>query len=203
MRPFPPEITLEPYVGIDYFIPAPEIDLWIRRTFLDDDSELFNEDHIHLKEAHIGFLWTNVPHSSKMRGVAGTAEFPFFRGNAWQKHRQIMQMQEWFGETPDFVITLDAAYCNDASDESFCALVEHELYHCAQKKDPETGEPLFNVLTEKPAFGMREHDVTEFVGVVDRYGIGVVANGREFLEAANSEPKIAAADIARLCGNCR
>ena len=203
MRPFPPEITLEPYVGIDYFIPAPEIDLWIRRTFLDEDSELFNEDHIHLKEAHIGFLWTNVPHNSKMRGVAGTAEFPFFRGNAWQKHRQIMQMQEWFGETPNFVITLDAVYCNDADDATFCALVEHELYHCAQKKDPETGEPLFNIMTEKPAFAMREHDVTEFVGVVDRYGIGVVANGREFLEAANSEPKIATADIARLCGNCR
>lgn len=202
MRPRPPELLIDEYVGIDYFIPAPEIDDFVRKTFLDDKSELYNYEHAHLNDAHIGYLWTNVPHNSKMRGVAGMAEFPFFRGNAWQKHRQIMQMQEWFGHVPNFVITLDANYCNEAKDENFLALLEHELYHCAQKKDPETGEPLFNALTERPIFAMREHDVTEFVGVVARYGIGVVANGQEFLDAAMREPEIAAARIASICGTC-
>lgn len=201
MRPYPPELLIEEYCGIDYFVPSPELDLWVRNTFLRDSSPLFNEEHIHLLDAHIGYLWTNVPNVSKMRGVAGMAEYPFFRGNAWQKHRQIMQMQEWFGDVPNFVITLDAKFCLHAEDAQFLALLEHELYHCAQKKD-ENGEPLFNLLTERPVFAMREHDVTEFVGVVRRYGIGVVANGREFVAAANNEPEIAAVDIAQVCGNC-
>lgn len=202
MRPFPPELLIEEYVGIDYFVPAPELDLWVRNTFLRGTSPLFNEDHLHLFDAHIGYLWTNVPNKSKMRSVAGMAEYPFFRGNAWQKNRQTMQMQEWFGEVPNFVITLSAEYCQEASDAAFCALVEHELYHCAQKRD-EFDQPLFNAVTERPIFCMREHDVTEFVGVVRRYGIGVVANGREFVAAAGQDPEIEAVDIAQMCGNCR
>jgi hypothetical protein len=201
MRPFPPELLIEEYVGIDYFVPAPELDLWVRNTFLRSSSPLFNEEHLHLLAAHIGYLWTNVPNVSKMRGVAGMAEYPFFRGSPWQKNRAIMQMQEWFGEVPNFVITLSAGYSIEASDTDFCALVEHELYHCAQKLD-EFDQPLFNPATELPIFCMREHDVTEFVGVVRRYGIGAVANGRAFVAAANSEPEIEPADIAQMCGNC-
>src|SRR5687767_8823675 len=128
MRPRPPEILLEQYLGIDYFIPSPELDLWVRKTFLSSDSPLFNEEHIHLSKAHLGFLWTNVPNVSKMRAVAGEAERPMFRGGAWQKHRQEMQFQEWFGGLPDFVITLDAGFAASADDRSFCALIEHELY---------------------------------------------------------------------------
>lgn len=201
MRPRPPELLIEEYVGIDYFVPAPELDLWVRNTFLRGNSPLFNEDHLHLFDAHVGYLWTNVPNVSKGREVAGTAEMPFFRGAAWQKGRQYMQLQEWFGEVPNFIVTLAAPYCQTASDAQFCALVEHELYHCAQKTDQD-GEPLFNAITERPIWAMREHDVTEFVGVVDRYGIGVVANGREFVAAAQSEPNICAVDIASMCGNC-
>lgn len=201
MRPFPPELLINEYVGINYFVPSPELEEWTRKTFLNDESPLHNPEHAHLLQAHIGYLWTNVPNVSKMRGVAGTAEMPFFRGAKWQKARATMQMQEWFGAIPDFVITLDANYCNQISDTNFCALVEHELYHCAQALD-EFGAPKFNALTDRPIYTMRDHDVTEFVGVVTRYGIGAVANGTAFVEAANSEPAIAHADISKMCGNC-
>ncbi|MCD9188252.1 MAG: hypothetical protein LUM44_17685 [Pyrinomonadaceae bacterium] len=201
MRPQPPEILINEYVGIDYFIPSPELEEWARKTFLDDESPLHNPDHAHLLQAHIGYLWTNVPNSKGMRAVAGTAEIPSFRGAKWQKHRQLMQMQEWFGAIPDFVITLDANYCFETSDTNFCALVEHELYHCAQALD-EFGEPKFNAATDRPIYTIKDHDVTEFIGVVARYGIGSVANGIAFVEAANSEPLIAHADISKMCGNC-
>lgn len=201
MRPFPPEITIEEHAGIDYFLPSPELEEWARRTFLDDNSPLHNPDHAHLLEAHIGYLWTNVPNVTKMRGVAGQAEIPNFRGGKWQSKRQEMQMQEWFGAKPDFIITLDAAYCNQASDTDFCALVEHELYHCAQRLD-EFGEPMFNALTERPIYAMRGHDVEEFVGIVQRYGIASVANGQAFMDAATKQPEIAAAAASSVCGNC-
>jgi len=201
MRPFPPEILIDDYVGIDYFISSPELDAWVRDTFLNERSPLYNPEHEHLLPAQIGYLWTNVPCAQKQRSVAGMAEYPFFRGNGWQKHRQMMQMQEWFGEVPNFIITLDAHYSNQASDVDFCALVEHELYHCAQKID-EHGEPMFNALTEQPIYCIRDHDVTEFVGVVRRYGIGSVMNGQAFVDAALAEPTIAPADVAQMCGNC-
>ncbi len=200
MRPFPPEITLEDYCGIDYFIPSPELDLWVRRTFLRDDSPLYNEDHIHLLKAHIGYLWSNVPNVKKMRVIAGEAEKPMFRGGAWQKHRQEMQFQEWFGGIPDFVITLSSGFSASSDDGSFCALVEHELYHCAQALD-EFGAPKFRADSDQPVFSMRGHDIEQFKGVVRRYGM--TADEREFVEAALSEDgKIAHIDIQTMCGSC-
>lgn len=200
MRPYPPEILIDEYVGIDYFIPSPELEEWARKTFLDSESALYNEEHAHLNDAHIGYLWTNVPNRRKMREIAGEAEKPMFKGGAWQKHRQEMQFQEWFGAIPDFVITLDSSYAKIADDRSFCALVEHELYHCAQALD-EFGSPKFNTQTGLPIFAMRGHDVEEFIGVVRRYG--ATANVREMIEAAIDEHgKIEIDDISIICGNC-
>ena len=200
MRPYPPEIVIEPYVGIDYFIPAPELDHFVRTTFLDCLSELYNEEHAHLGKAHLGWLWTNVPYVKQMRVVAGQAEKPMFKGGAWQKHRQEMQFEEWFGGIPDFVITLDARYANEASDRDFCALLEHELYHCAQRRNKD-GAPKFHEDTDRPVYGMRGHDVEEFVGVVRRYGMS--QSVRDLVEAATDDDgRVEAADITLLCGNC-
>lgn len=201
MRPFPPEICIGEYVGIDYFVPSPELDKFVRDNFLNENSPLYNPDHTHLLEAEIGYLWTNVPNVKGMRMIAGTAEIPFYRGGKWQTARQRMQTVEWFGAIPDFIITLDANYCAEATDVDFCALVEHELYHCAQALD-EFGSPKFNAITERPIFSIRSHDVEEFVGVVRRYGIGSTANGKEFIAAAAADPEIAPADVSQVCGNC-
>lgn len=202
MRPFPPELLIEPYVGIDYFVPAPELDLWVRRAFLDSFSPLYNEDHIHLTKAHIGYLWTNVPYTKQMMTVAATAEMPFFRGSAWQKHRQIMQIQEWFGGIPDFLITFDAALAEIATDLQFCARTEHELYHCAQALD-KFGCPRFDEETGRPKFAMKSHDVEEHVGVMRRYGpTGCAGATVAFIDAANREPEIGLAEILGVCGNC-
>lgn len=200
MRPFPPEIALDEYAGTDIFTPSPALEVWAMETFIDENSPLCNPDHAHLYGANIGFLWTNVPNSRNQRVIAGTAEVPFFRGGKWQSARQSMQMQEWFGNLPDFVITLDARIAQSMSDAQFCALVEHELYHCAQQLDM-FGMPKFD-RNDRPKFAIRGHDVEEFVGVVRRYGIGTVANGEAFVDAAIAEPEIEAVEIGRMCGTC-
>ncbi|MCD1619146.1 hypothetical protein K7H20_13835 [Salipiger manganoxidans] len=71
-RPMPPRDAAE---GMEtWFSAAPDLADWARSTFIDDGAPLQNEDHAHLGEAHIGFLWTNVENAKKGRRVIGTAE---------------------------------------------------------------------------------------------------------------------------------
>ncbi|MGC2239134.1 MAG: putative metallopeptidase [Pyrinomonadaceae bacterium] len=201
IRPRPPELLLEPYVGIDFFVPAPELEEWARLAFLSDDSPLFNEDHIHLSTAHIGYLWTNVPNEKAGQIIAATCEIPFFRGNAWQKHRQIMQMQEWFGDIPDAVITFDARLADICSDLQFCGRADHELYHIRHAVN-KLGEPLFDDAGQ-PKFAPKGHDVEEHTGIMRRYGPGGCAGDTiAFIEASMRAPEIGEIELIGVCGSC-
>ncbi len=201
-RPHPPAKLLDPENWTVHFMPAPEVLEWIGETFLNEDSRLYNEEHKHLKQAQLGVLWTVVPYTRQMHRVAGTAEMPAFRCSAWQKARQEQQLTEWFDQVPDFLITLDASYASQASDAQFCALVEHELYHCGQSHDA-YGQPRFSKESGLPVFAMRGHDVEEFVGIVRRYGVGAAAGQTAVLvEASKKAPEVARIDILRACGTC-
>lgn len=186
------------------FLPAPEVDEWLRKAFLTETSPLYNVEHDHLNSALLGILWTNVSNVRQMRKVAGMVELPKPHPalGKWAKARQEMQLRNWFGtEELDFLITLDAEYAAGASDVQFCALVEHELYHCAHKL--EDGCPAFYRSTGKPKFTIKGHDVEEFVGIVRRYGVGAAAGDTiALVAAAQSKPEIAPAEITSLCGLC-
>jgi hypothetical protein len=173
---------------------------WIRAAFLDEASLLWNPAHMHLRQAYVGILWTNVENGRQMRRILGQAEMPMARGGKWAAARHDLQLREWFGTKPDFLITLSAPFCAEADDASFCALVEHELFHCAQRRNA-YGVPMFSQSTGKPIFAMRGHDSEEFVGVVERYGLGAVESGtRALVAAAGRAPLIAGASIASVCG---
>jgi hypothetical protein len=87
------------------------------------------------------------------------------------------------------------------NDVTFCALIEHEMYHCAHART-EFGAPRFRK-DGRPIFGMRGHDAEEFVGVVRRYGLAAAAGGvRELVEAALREPEVARANVDAACGTC-
>ncbi|MBY0431869.1 MAG: hypothetical protein K2Q10_11770, partial [Rhodospirillales bacterium] len=45
-RPRPPESLLQP--GGPVFLPAPEVEAWLRGVFLARAGSLFNEEHSHL-----------------------------------------------------------------------------------------------------------------------------------------------------------
>lgn len=203
-RPQPPDRLYDPdYLDIE-FAPAPELVEWLRATFLNISSPLYNIDHTHLEQATIGALWTNAENSRRGITVVGTAELgkPPSSLSKWAKARWEFQNEQWFGEQPDFVLTFYAPYAATIDHLSFCALVEHEAYHCGQAKD-KYGFPAFNQQTGKPRFAMRGHDVEEFVDIVRRYGVGAGAGRtREFIEAANLPPTIGAALAAGACGYC-
>jgi hypothetical protein len=52
-------IDLENFEG-PTFVPAPELETWLRSTFIDEGAPLRNDDHFHLRFAHIGVLWTSI-----------------------------------------------------------------------------------------------------------------------------------------------
>lgn len=184
----------------ELFEPASDLWLWAHRAFLDESSALFNAEHVHLRQASVGILWTNVGNARQMRSIVGQAEMPMARGGKWAKARHDMQLREWFGSVPNFVITLSAPFAAEADDASFCALVEHEMLHCAQRRNA-YGVPMFSQSTGRPLFAIRGHDVEQFTSIVRRYGAR--ASGvEEMVAAANVTPLIAPATIAGVCGTC-
>ncbi len=199
MRPTPPSDVLESLD--DLFEPSDDLKRWAIGSFVDPAGSLANPEHEHLVEADIGFLWTNVANSRAGRQIVGQAELGLPQGamGKWARARAVQQVEGWFGSVPDFIITIDARYAQQCDDASFCALIEHELYHCGQERDS-YGAPKFR-MDGSPKYGMRGHDVEEFVGVVRRYGIAATAVG-ELVEAANKGPEIAAASVAHVCGTC-
>lgn len=200
MRPRPPEI-LTARGTPDDFRPG-NLTEFVHASFLNESSKLFNPEHLHLLSANIAYLWTNVPNIKAGRQVLGTAEIIRYQGGKWQRTRQMIQMRDWFGIEPlDFLITLDAMYCDFVGDLEFLALLEHELYHCGQAKD-EFGAPKFNRETGLPMFALRGHDVEEFLGIWRRYGF-IGEQGEEILQlAAADEPEIGQTAINQICGNC-
>lgn len=199
-RPIPPEeVVLE--LERPVFEPAPDLIDWARSTFIDEDATLANPDHWHLRMARLAALWTNVENGRAGRQVVGQCEQGLPLGNAWRKGRMEYQLIEWFGGVPDFLLTFDASYALNCSDAEFCALVEHELYHCGVERDV-FGAPKFRKSTGLPAFKLRGHDVEEFVGVVRRYGADA-AHVRKMVDAANEGPEIASVKIKQACGTCQ
>lgn len=198
----PPEAIFDLEAG-DQFVPAPEIIEWARATFIDEGAALENEEHEHLRAANMGALWTNVENAKRGRRVIGMAEPGSPQGamGKWSRARAEFQVMQWFGQVPDFIITLDASWWMQASDAEACALIEHELYHCAQDRD-EYGAPRFSKQTGRPIFAMRGHDIEEFVGVIRRYGARA-AGVQAMVDAANAGPAIADVRIAQACGTCR
>lgn len=200
-RPVPPESLLQLSELSDFgmrLTPAPEVWDWIQQEILATTGSIHNEDHAHLIDANIGVLWASSGFAKQGRVVLGQAEQVMFRAGGWQKARQEQQMRDWFGEQPDYLITLAADYCAQCTDAEFCALVEHELYHIAQATD-QYGAPKF---TQEglPKLQMRGHDAEEFVGVVRRYGAG--EDVQQLIDAASRPPEVAKINIARACGTC-
>lgn len=195
-RPYPPQ------AHIGGFRPAPELAEWALRTFVAPNGPLANPHHEHLADADIACLWTDVDNSRQQRTVLATAELmpPGGSMGKWVKARMAQQIEEWFGTMPDFLITVSTLPALNMDDAAFCALVEHELYHCAFELD-EFGSMKRRRDSGLPVWAMRGHDVEEFAGVVERYGLPSTAAA--CLEGAIKRgPTIARADIAGACGTC-
>lgn len=200
-RPRPPEALTDPFAMVHGFVPAPELLEWLLATFVAEGAPLANPDHAHLYAAKLGCLWTNSPNSRAGRTIVGQAEYrpPGMIMGKWARGRAQAQLYGWFGQELDFLLTFDAIFAARCSDAEFCALVEHELYHCGQARD-EFGMPKF-AKSGMPVLELRGHDVEQFIGVVRRYGADA-ALVRALADAAAQTADVPAERIAQACGTC-
>lgn len=203
IRPEPPDLP----EGV--FAAAPELAAWARAAFLEEGAPFWTDEHAHLTEARIVWSWTATEGRSKGRAIVGEAQLVERRGAQWQKLRDYDRISQWWREMPDyeedtdpdFLITLFSTWCAAAEDASFCALSDHELFHCDQAKDG-YGLPRLSQATGRPVWAIKGHDVEEHVAVVRRWG--AKASGvEELVAAAQRPPEIAAATMSFGCGTCR
>jgi hypothetical protein len=75
-----------------------------------------------LRFAQIGVLWTSIENSRQGRRGVGQAERgePAAMGK-WARARVELQVVQWFGSIPDFILTFDASYASMCSDAQWCA----------------------------------------------------------------------------------
>lgn len=203
-----PKPSTRPY---NSFIPSPELTTWANSVFIKEKAPLYNPDHSHLLEAKIGFLWAYIPNQSQGKTTLGTAEQFNPQGNKWQVGRQKQQIKNWFNylwdsekdiDIPDFIITLDANWALTAKDNQFCAVVNHELTHCGQKRDL-FGMPKFSSATGQPLYAIRKHDIEIFISDIELYGIDALSpEVSEAVEKAKRKPLMKMDSIYRACGVC-
>lgn len=201
VRPYPPDECGDEMP--ETFLPAPTFAEWIRDTFIAASGPLANEGHEHLIDARIGVLWTNAINQRHQRLVLATAEIPVAMGGGWKRARHDYQLRQWFDAEPDFLLTFSAPDCARLDDRAFCALVDHELRHCAQAEDAH-GSPRFNQQTGAPIFALRGHDSEEFIGTARLFGRAALGKGtRDLIDAANLTPLFQGDAIDIACGTCR
>lgn len=197
-RPQPPPHLLEPGWEIE---PANELADWIKRVFIDEGGLLCNPRHEHLRHADIVCLWTNAEYVDGGVPIAATAELVRISGKPFQRVMTIDHLCMLFGRIPTHVLKFYAPAAAAASDATFCRRANHELCHCAQKKDKEN-QPAFDD-EGKPIWAMQRHDVEVFVEDVELFGLDACnPNVRALVEAAGRAPLITGAQVAAACGSC-
>ncbi|WP_042053743.1 putative metallopeptidase [Acinetobacter baumannii] len=206
-RPFPPQELIDKADEEEAIrlAPAPDLMNWVIANFLTIGGPLHNPDHdhiaelIHDNEEFLAFAWASSACMAKKRMVLGQCEKVMFNQGGWKKARQEQQMRDWFGYVPVYLITVDASYCDQATDRDFCALIEHELYHIGVERD-EDGDPLISEMTGLPKHYLAGHDVEEFVGVVKRWGAD--ESVKRLIEVAKQAPFVSDVNISKCCGTC-
>jgi hypothetical protein len=79
-----------------------------RTVFLTEGGPLHNDEHEHLDRCNIGFAWAAEENNRNGRRILGLTELmPPMAMGKWQKGRAAQLMTDWFGEMPDFLITID------------------------------------------------------------------------------------------------
>ncbi|MFW2055758.1 putative metallopeptidase [Acinetobacter haemolyticus] len=207
IRPFPPTELLDQAEEEETIRLIPAFDLmeWVVQNFLTIGGGFHNPDHdhiaelIHDSEEFLAFAWASQACTVKKQMVSGQCEKVMFNVGGWRKARQEQQMRDWFGYVPVYLITIDASFCEQASERSFCALIEHELYHIGVERD-EDGEIIYSDHTGLPKHYLAGHDVEEFVGVVKRWGAS--ESVKRLVEVAQKPPFVSELDISKCCGNC-
>lgn len=128
------------------------------------------EAFAHLKdnEAQIVFLMRCVPRIKQGKRWLGEMIAPRTTGPTLQVIA-VWALARLCDGLPDYVMVLDEEFWTRATPHQRAALVWHELEHACLATDKH-GETRFDPISGRPIFDIREHDITEFNSVVERFG---------------------------------
>ena len=124
--------------------------------------------HAHLVENEIIIEYLMAAEGVFKAGktVIGTTHVPTVQGRL--KSLFEMLLTDFFEGMPDFLMTIDQVWWDEASAIDRDALVWHELCHVQQEID-KNGELAFD-RDGNPKYALRDHDVAAFNSEVERYG---------------------------------
>ncbi|OLO13311.1 hypothetical protein BUV99_13445, partial [Corynebacterium diphtheriae] len=101
----------------DWFSFVPQYLITVDATYCEQATD---HDHIaellHDNEEFLAFVWASSAAVAKKRMVLGQCEKVMFNVGGWKKARQEQQMRDWFSFVPQYLITVDATYCEQATD---------------------------------------------------------------------------------------
>ena len=205
-RPFPPQTLIEQAEEQEAILlaPAPELKQWVTDNWLTLGGGFHNPDHDHIaellhdNESFLAFAWASSACTVKKRMVLGQCEKVMFQQGGWKKARQEQQMRDWFGFVPQYLITVDGLYSEQASDRDFCRLIEHELYHIGVERVD--GEIIYSDSTGLPKHYLAGHDVEVFFGETKIWGAD--DNVKRLVEIEKNAPFVSESSIASCCGTC-
>ena len=125
-------------------------------------------EHAHYKdeEMRVEFLMKTAPLIKAGKQVLGTMHIPTVQGRL--KDLFEMLLAQFFGQMPQFLVTIDLEWWQEATPLEREALVYHELLHVKQSID-KNGDPAFD-MDGNPKFGLVGHDIEAFNAEVERYG---------------------------------
>jgi len=144
------------------------------------------QEHAHLAdgEAVVDFLFVRDTIEMKGREILGSVHLPSVQGQL--KNVFIWMIVNTFGRLPHFLVTLDKSYWNSCDERHQEILIYHEMCHMIHKENKD-GELRFDMYGD-PVWGIRGHDVEEFIQTVARYG-AYSDDIREFINAAQKSGK--------------
>ena len=127
-------------------------------------------EHEHLadNEISIGYLMRTTEKLTGGKAVLGSVHDVKHMAQGAFKDLFAQLLEGMLGHLPQFVMVLDLAWWEAASDIDAEALVWHELCHVRQAVD-KYGAPKFD-LEGRPVYKIHEHDVAAFDSEVARYG---------------------------------
>lgn len=128
-------------------------------------------EHLHLaeNEVRIGYLMRNQPKEKGNKVELGSVHTikTMFQGGF--KDLGLQLLAGMLGDTPDYLVVLNARWWEQATPLQREALLSHELSHIQQALDS-YGAPKFD-RDGLPVFKVVEHDIAAFRSEVARYGL--------------------------------
>lgn len=128
--------------------------------------ETFQDNFDHLNESEIAYVFSGQELKLRGRSCWAICSIPNAQGQ--DKYIYLWALEHMFGFIPDVMIIVDLIAWEEMAPEQRVAMMYHELRHIYQKES--SRGPCFSKETGKPILILKDHEIGEFIDVVEKFG---------------------------------